>query len=231
MTTSMFQYVSDEEAIIPILERVLARWDEVVRPCKRCKAYRIALHVSTQELEKNVLASTLVTKFLYLGEHTFGNTFPMVGGIILNALYLYGSLKEEQLYAVLLHEVGHVLGIGTVWDLPRSPLTLYKEDNRDKYYYTGTAALREYKSYYPDTEWVGIPLEDDGGEGTQDAHPEEDMDRVIHGKKYPGLQDELMTGWIKSMISLSRVTLGFLEDIGYEVDYSKADPFLPSLPV
>ena len=177
MTTSMFQYVSDEEALIPILERVLARWDEVVRPCKRCKAYRIALHVSTQELEKNVLASTLVTKFLYLGEHTFGNTFPMVGGIILNALYLYGSLKEEQLYAVLLHEVGHVLGIGTVWDLPRSPLTLYKEDNRD-----------------------------------------------IHGKQYPGLQDELMTGWIKSMISLSRVTLRFLEDIGYEVDYSKADP-------
>ena len=46
----MFNYVSDEEGIKPILERVLARWDEVVRPSKRCKAYRIALHVSTQPL-------------------------------------------------------------------------------------------------------------------------------------------------------------------------------------
>jgi hypothetical protein len=222
---SMFNYVSDEEGIKPILERVLARWDEVVRPSKRCKAYRIALHVSTQPLEKNVLASTLVTKFLYLGEHTFGNTFPMVGAIVLNSTYLYGYLKEEQLYAVLLHEVGHVLGIGTIWDLPKSPLTLYREDNKEKYYYTGESALREYKSYYPTSELVGIPLEDDGGEGTQDSHPEEDMNRKISDKPHPGLQDELMTGWIHSLVSLSRITLGFLEDIGYIVDYSKADPF------
>lgn len=226
MNTSMFQYISDEEGIVPILKRVLARWDEVVRPCKRCKAYRIALHVSTQPLEKNVLASTLVTKFLYLGEHTFGNTFPMVGSIVLNATYLYGSLKEEQLYAVLLHEVGHVLGIGTLWYLPNSPLTPYQEDNKEKYYYTGTAALREYKSYYPTSELVGIPLEDDGGEGTQDSHPEEDMNRMIDGKAHPGLGDELMTGWINSLASLSRVTLGFLEDMGYVVDYTKADPYL-----
>ena len=222
---SMFNYVSDEEGIKPILERVLARWDEVVRPSKRCKAYRIALHVSTQPLEKNVLASTLVTKFLYLGEHTFGNTFPMVGAIVLNTTYLYGYLKEEQLYAVLLHEVGHVLGIGTIWDLPKSPLTLYYEDNKEKYYYTGESALREYKSYYPTSELVGIPLEDDGGDGTQDSHPEEDMNRKIGDKPHPGLQDELMTGWIHSLVSLSRITLGFLEDIGYIVDYSKADPF------
>jgi len=222
---SMFNYVSDEEGIKPILERVLARWDEVVRPSKRCKAYRIALHVSTQPLEKNVLASTLVTKFLYLGEHTFGNTFPMVGSIVLNTTYLYGYLKEEQLYAVLLHEVGHVLGIGTIWDLPKSPLTLYYEDNKEKYYYTGESALREYKSYYPKSELVGIPLEDDGGDGTQDSHPEKDTNRKIGDKLHPGLQDELMTGWINSLVSLSRITLGFLEDIGYIVDYSKADPF------
>jgi len=226
---SMFQYVSDEEGIVPVLKRVLARWDEVVRPCKRCKAYQIALHVSTQPLEVNVLASTLVTKFLYLGEHTFGNTFPMVGAIVLNSTYLYGSLKEDHLYAVLLHEVGHVLGIGTVWNLAKSPLTLYQEDNKDKYYYTGSAALREYKTYFPTSELIGIPLEDDGGDGTEGSHPEEHMNRKIDGTPHPGLQDELMTGWLGSLASLSRITLGFLEDIGYEVDYSKADPFDPSV--
>lgn len=226
--SSMFQYVSDEEAIVPILERALARWDEVVSPSKRCKAYRIALHVSTQPLGENVLASTLVTKFLYLGEHTFGNTFPMVGSIVVNSSFLYGKMKEEHLYAVLLHEVGHVLGIGTVWILPRSPLTLYQEDNKDKYYYTGSSALREYKSYYPTSDLIGIPIEDDGGEGTQDAHPEEDNNRTINGTSHPGLNDELMTGWLSSLVVLSRITLGFLEDIGYIVDYSKADPYSSS---
>lgn len=226
---SMFQYVSDEEGIVPVLKRVLARWDEVVRPCKRCKAYQIALHVSTQPLGVNVLASTLVTKFLYLGEHTFGNTFPMVGAIVLNSTYLYGTLKEDHLYAVLLHEVGHVLGIGTVWNLEKSPLTLYQEDNKDKYYYTGAAALREYKTYFPASQVVGIPLEDDGGDGTEGSHPEENMNRKIDGTPHPGLQDELMTGWLGTLASLSRITLGFLEDIGYEVDYSKADPFEPSV--
>ena len=47
---SMFQFVSDEEGIVPVIERVLARWDEVVRPSKRCKAYKIALHFSTRVL-------------------------------------------------------------------------------------------------------------------------------------------------------------------------------------
>lgn len=225
---SMFQFVSDEEGIVPVIERVLARWDEVVRPSKRCKAYTIALHFSTQPLETNVLASTLVTKFLYVEENTFGNTFPTVGAIVINTTYLYGKLKEDQLYAVLLHEVGHVLGIGTVWNLPNSPLILYQEDNKDKYYYTGPAALREYRSQFSkdlSDNLLGIPLEDDGGEGTEGSHPEEDMNRTIQGKLHPGLQDELMTGWIKSLVSLSRITLGFLEDIGYIVDYSKADPF------
>jgi len=222
---SMFQYVSDEEGLVPTLERVLARWDEVVRPCQRCKAYRIALHVSTKPLETNVLASTLVTKFMYIGEHTFGNTFPMVGSIVLNTTYLYGKMKEEQLYAVLLHEVGHVLGIGTVWNLPKSPLTLYQENQKDKYYYTGASALREYKSYFPTSTLVGIPIEDNGGDGTEGSHPEEEMNRMIDGTLHPGLEDELMTGWMNSLVSLSRITLGFLEDIGYVVDYSKADPF------
>ena len=88
--------------------------------------------------------------------------------------------------------------------------------------------MREYKTYFPASQVVGIPLEDDGGDGTEGSHPEEQMNRKIDGTPHPGLQDELMTGWLGTLASLSRITLGFLEDIGYEVDYSKADPFEPS---
>jgi len=48
------------------------------------------------------------------------------------------------------------------------------------------------------------------------------------GVHYPGMQNEIMTGWSdsgNSKLPLSRISIGFLEDIGYSVDYSKADAF------
>jgi len=77
-------------------------------------------------------------------------------------------------------------------------------------------------------------LEDDGGNGTQNVHPEEGLQgsisaetRDISGVTYYGLNDELMTGWSESSVAmpLSRVTLGFLQDIGYDVSYSLADDY------
>jgi hypothetical protein len=225
--SSFFNCIIDVSGINPVLERAIARWDELVRPCKRCKEYQITLHVSSEPLEDNVLAYTQLTKLLYLNEFAFGNTFPIEGLIVINAKYMNEYLKGDKLYSVLLHEIGHILGIGTIWDIPKSPLTVYQEDDVEKYYYTGGNALREYRSYFKDTDVVGVPIEDDGGEGTQDSHPERDTNRIIFGKIHPGLHHELMTGWNNTSFSLSRITLGFLEDIGYIVDYSKADPFTP----
>ena len=47
-----------------------------------------------------------------------------------------------------------------------------------------------------------------------------------------GLQHELMTGWSDSgkYLPMSKITLGFLNDIGYGVDYDKADDFTPINP-
>ena len=41
------------------------------------------------------------------------------------------------------------------------------------------------------------------------------------GVLYPGLDHELMSGWANSgstPLPLSRITIGFLDDIGYSVD-------------
>jgi hypothetical protein len=115
----------------------------------------------------------------------------------------------------------------------------YTDNDTTKYYYTGASALREYKSYFlanGSETFVGIPIEDDGGAGTARVHPEEGVEgtisannRYINGILHPGLNTELMTGWLdssSSRVSLSRVTLGFLEDLGYIVNYNIADVYI-----
>ena len=48
----------------------------------------------------------------------------------------------------LVHEIGHILGYGTIWGLPNVPKSSYIEDGVTKYYWTGENAVREYKNYY-----------------------------------------------------------------------------------
>ena len=60
-----------------------------------------------------------------------------------------------------------------------------------------------------------VPMEQDGGDGTRCSHWDESC-----------LKHELMTGVLSSSVrnSLSRITIGALEDLGYQnVDYSKAE--------
>ena len=70
-------------------------------------------------------------------------------------------------------------------------------------------------------------MEDDGGGGTALGHPEEgDPDtRVYASNALPGLENELMTGFVDDAhMPISSVTLGFLEDLGWNVNYQLAEP-------
>jgi hypothetical protein len=212
--------------------------------------------INFSELESNVLGGAFVTHITSPGENTtntYGNTFATNGVFDLNTLYL-SQMKDNiydnglsQLYYTSLHEIGHILGIGPFWVLTdyisSIPRTAYQENGETKYYYTGINALQQYKDYFPDNiskDYIGIPLEDNGGSGTQNVHPEEGFvgdisteTRDISGITYYGLNDELMTGWSESsnIMPLSRVTLGFLEDIGYNVNYSLADDYQATYPI
>ena len=142
------------------------------------------------------------------------------------------------LYYVTLHEVGHLLGIGSLWQYSVTvpPITSYLEDdNVTRNYYNGANALREYRNAFNDQTLVGIPIENNGGIGTANAHLEEGTefgvttnDRYINGKLYPGLDQELMTGWaehFKFDMPLSRITIALLNDLGYSVNYANADVY------
>ena len=164
--------------------------------------------------------------------------------------------SDSQLYYVALHEIGHILGIGTMWQID---LTSNGGDNRNwlidadtgsPYTYNaansagrnpayvgpaaGSAAITRYNELVTtqNTSHPGItmiPAEDDGDQGTALMHPEEgDGDsRNYFANALPGLENELMTGWTDDAhMPISTVTLGFLEDLGWNVNYQLAEPVI-----
>jgi hypothetical protein len=117
--------------------------------------------------------------------------------------------------AVVLHEMLHVLGFGTIWE-SRGLLTGATTPDP---YFTGAGARSAFGENggagYPGTP---VPVENDGGPGTRDGHWRESV-----------LEHELMTGWISGATQpLSRTTIASLADLGYTVDLARADAFTMS---
>jgi len=98
---------------------------------------------------------------------------------------------------VIVHEMGHVLGIGTLWE--------------SKGLLAGTSAEPYFAGRKANVFWnaeggVGeLPIENTGGPGTAYGHWRESI-----------LRNELMTGYINlGENPLSRITAGSLKDLGY----------------
>ena len=112
---------------------------------------------------------------------------------------------------VILHEMGHVLGIGTAWE-SNDVVLRSRIRGRTVYSYLGAVATNVWKN-----EWgcTGAPpVEADGGGGTAGGHWDEDC-----------MDNELMTGYLGGRASgnpISKLTAATFVDIGYSVDYSSS---------
>ena len=91
----------------------------------------------------------------------------------------------------------------------------------------------KYRNYNNNQTLIAIPIEDNGGGGTAYGHPEEgdltQANRYNDGKLHPGLDTELMTGYAEGTSNpdpLSKITIGFLDDIGFDVDYNRSDEYV-----
>ena len=135
----------------------------------------------------------------------------------LDRLEVDGSLED-----VILHEMAHVLGFGTLW----SRMGLIVAQGSVNPTFVGANAMREYgvlRSVADPTnsdDPTPVPVANTGGPGTRDGHWRE----VVFG-------DELLTGFLSGAARpISAMSIGCFEDMGYEVNYRAANGFaLPSM--
>lgn len=100
---------------------------------------------------------------------------------------------------VIVHEMGHVLGVGTLWNTGGKMLRQGPATNP---YFTGRKANVFWNAEGGEFE---LPIENIGGPGTAGGHWRESL-----------LGNELMTGFINlGENPLSRITAGSMKDLGY----------------
>ncbi len=117
---------------------------------------------------------------------------------------------------VILHEMGHVIGFGTLWDTKGLLAGAAGSGGSDPHF-VGADALLAFNdeggaSYAASAK---VPVEDMGGPGTADAHWRELV-----------FDNELMTGFVNFGTNpLSGITVASLADVGYAVNLLGADPY------
>jgi hypothetical protein len=140
---------------------------------------------------------------------------PAKGKMAFDTADLSQMEKDGTLNDVIAHEMGHVLGFGTIW----SNKKLLKRAGTSNPTFIGENAMREY-GVLRGSRKRAVPVENTGGPGTADSHWRETIFR-----------NELMTGFVGSAGNpLSRLTVASLHDLGYVVDMNAAEPYsLPDL--
>jgi len=117
---------------------------------------------------------------------------------------------------VIVHEMGHVLGFGTLWNA--GVHTVLVNAGSSDPYFTGTGAVLAFDESGGEARLGSkVPVENTGGAGTRDSHWRE----TVHNA-------ELMTGWIEPggvLNPLSIITIASLADLGYAVNMLAADPY------
>jgi hypothetical protein len=147
------------------------------------------------------------------------SALPIIGTMQFDVADLANMEANGTLGQVIMHEMGHVLGFGTIWDYVSVPL-LNGAGGTDPFF-AGAQAKNRYGLLGAVLE-NGVPVENclvgvpaGCGAGTRDAHWRE----FTFGS-------ELMTGYIGGGSNpLSAVTIGSLADIGYTVDMTAADTY------
>ena len=120
------------------------------------------------------------------------------------------------LQPVIVHEMGHALGYGTIWADLNLLAGATPPPGTDPHF-TGTQAAAAFNAVGGSSYAAGlkVPVENTGGAGTADSHWRESV-----------FGSELMTGFVDAGVNpLSRVTVASMGDMGYTVNLADADPY------
>jgi len=212
-------------------ESARSRWEQAivadvedVGPLSSCDSFHPATPGGVDDLVIYVTVDSIDGPFNALGEagpcYIRANGLPITGAMTFDEADLDWLADHGQLVNTILHEMGHVLGIGTTWNR----LGLRSGTCTVDPIFTGTDAVAAFDAAGGTTYTGGgkVPVENTGsqGDGSNCAHWRESV-----------LGRELMTPTLNGSTTnpLSRITIASLGDQGYVVDPGAADGY--SLPV
>lgn len=146
------------------------------------------------------------------------NRFNYVGVMVFDVADVINLRDKNRLLDVILHEMGHIIGISQSSFERKNLMTTFNTIlDGEQCTYNGINANREYQKITNCTS-SSVPMEEDGGSGTRCSHWDEFC-----------FKNELMTGFLSGSIGpISTITIGALNDLGYNVDYNQADILLPT---
>jgi hypothetical protein len=151
-------------------------------------------------------------------------SLPFLGSMRFDAADMATMESSGMLEGVIRHEMGHVLGVGTMWStfgllVSPSPVGGPPLDT----YFSGANGIAGFNSIGGSTYTGGnkVPVENSGPAGTINGHWRESV-----------LANELMTGYANAgSMPLSLLTARSLSDLGYTIDTGQADAFFLTLSV
>jgi hypothetical protein len=153
---------------------------------------------------------------------SFGR-LPILGLMQFDTADVARLLSDGQLDEVVLHEMGHVLGYGTIWG-PQPDLGLLVDGGGPDPHYVGAQATAAFDRHGGQNYSAGakVPVENTGSPGTRDAHWREAVFRT-----------ELMTGFLNGGVAnpLSAISTASMEDLQYVVNYAGSDPYTVTNPL
>jgi len=140
------------------------------------------------------------------------------GGLPLLGVMQFDDADLQQLAAdgtlgdVITHEMGHVLGVGSLW----ASHTLVQGAGGPNPVYVGPGGRQGWADIGGGvTGSIDAAVENTGGSGTRD----------VHWREFT-VPSELMTGYLSAAVNpMSALTIKSLTDLGYTVDATSADPY------
>ena len=152
-----------------------------------------------------------------------GFNFPTSGEMIIGNHTFVKGFDPVEFKANILHEIGHIVGIGTFSEEFVSIESAIKGNVfRLPAKYGASKAVAEYNRIYSNNLNY-VPFSDNGGH-LYDYELGGDKKRFLaDGSEVPSLTKEFMANGV----AYGRVTLAVLDDLGYVVDYTNADSYTP----
>ena len=218
-----------------------ARWGQIItgdlaaqavnKPANACGAGEPAINETVDDLLITAIIEAIDGPGGILGQAGPCLVRPGTGGLPAYGTMRFDSADVAKLESdgsfpfVILHEMGHVLGIGTLWEsfglltFTTNPSGLQCR-NAAAFSVPPSFTGAQAKSAFAGLGGSGnVPVEDAGGAGTQCGHWDEEF-----------FDNELMTGFLDSGSNrLSTLTAGSLADVGYTVNMAAVDSYsIPS---